>query len=127
MTIIDLSETRRRIAIHAPARPRILLVNPAYEVNTWTFSQAADITHVQVAMPNLSLPTLAALVPDRFEVHLADENVAPLDFDEPWEVVGITGYVTQQERIAEVAAEFRTRGRMVVIGGPFATLSPSTV
>jgi radical SAM superfamily enzyme YgiQ (UPF0313 family) len=130
VNVIDLrvdGPTLKERRVEVPERPRILLANPAYEVNTWTFSQAADITHVPVAMPNLSLPTLAALVPDTFEVHLADENVAPLDFDEPWDVVGITGYVTQQERIAELAAEFRARGRLVAIGGPFATLSASTV
>jgi len=113
--------------VDAPARPRILLVNPAYPVNTWTFSQAQDITHRPVAMPNLSLPTLAALTPDHFEVVLADENVAPIDLDEHYDLVGITGYVTQQERMFELAAELRARGRLVLIGGPFATLSTATV
>lgn len=115
------------LSVRPPERPRILLVNPAYPVNTWTFSEAADITQRPTAMPNLSLPTLAALTPEPFVVDLADENVAPLDLDDEYDVVGITGYVTQQERMVELAAELRQRGRLVVVGGPFATLSASTV
>lgn len=109
--------------------PRILLVNPRYPVNTWSFSEAADITGYPVAMPNLALPTLAALTPADagVEVSLADENVAPLDLDVDVDVVGITGYVTQHERMVELADEFRRRGRTVLIGGPFATLSPDAV
>jgi radical SAM superfamily enzyme YgiQ (UPF0313 family) len=118
---------RRSLETSPPERPRILLVNPRYPVNTWTFSEAQDITQVPAAMPNLALPTLAALTPDRFDVHLADENVAPVDLDEPWDLVAITGYISQRERMAELAEAHRARGRLVVIGGPFATLSSSTV
>ena len=128
MDLIDLQAKHPVLSTPpAPERPRILLVNPAYPVNTWTFSEAADITQVSVAMPNLSLPTLAALTPETFDDPLADENVTPVDLDEPWDLVGITGYVTQQERMIQLADELRSRGRLVVIGGPFATLSSSTL
>lgn len=78
-------------------------------------------------MPNLALATLAALTPDDIDVHVVDEGVERLDLDTPCDLVGITGYVTQRQRIFELAAAFRARGVPVAIGGPYASLSPATV
>jgi radical SAM superfamily enzyme YgiQ (UPF0313 family) len=108
---------------------RILLVNPRQSMSLFTFSEVEDITGCRGYMPNLALPTLAALVPASIHVTLVDETVEPLDqfFGEDWDLIGITGYITQASRIFEVADEFRRRGRLVAIGGPYATLSSSTV
>jgi radical SAM superfamily enzyme YgiQ (UPF0313 family) len=57
-------------------------------------------------------------------VVLCDENVEPVDFDTDAEVIGLTGYVIHKQRIFELAAEFRRRGKFVVAGGPFASLCP---
>ena len=39
----------------------------------------------------------------------------------------VTGYLTQMRRMCEIADEFRRRGRLVAIGGPYASLSPHVV
>jgi radical SAM superfamily enzyme YgiQ (UPF0313 family) len=106
---------------------RVLLVNPSPGLSFWTYSQVSDITDCPGYMPNLALPTLAALTPDGVEVTLMDETVEPIDYDRRWDVVGITGYVTQKLRIFEIADRFRERGQLVAIGGPYASLSPSSV
>ena len=103
---------------------RLLIVNPAVPPNLHCLTEAADIAGVPAFMPNLALPTLAALAPADVEVTLADEAVAPVDLDTDCDVVAITGYITQRGRMAQLAAEFRRRGRLVVIGGPYASLSP---
>jgi radical SAM superfamily enzyme YgiQ (UPF0313 family) len=108
---------------------RIYLVNPSMQANhihTTFYSQteAADITGKPGFIPNLACPTLAALTPEDIEVEICDETVEPVDFDKPCDLVGITGYVTQAQRIFELARAFRARGRLVAIGGPFASLSP---
>ena len=53
-----------------------------------------------------------------------DENVEPIDFDVDADIIGLTGYVIHKQRIFELAAEFRRRGKFVVAGGPFASLCP---
>lgn len=45
---------------------------------------------------------------------LCDENIEPVDFDTDADIVGLTGYVVHTQRIFEIAAEFRRRGKFVV-------------
>src|SRR5688500_18927676 len=106
---------------------RILLVHPRYPASFWTLSGAVPITGKPGMMMNLALPTLAALTPDDVEVQIVDEGVEQLDLDTPCDVVGITGYVTQRARMIELAGEFRQRGVLVAIGGPYASLSPQVL
>jgi radical SAM superfamily enzyme YgiQ (UPF0313 family) len=65
----------------------------------------------------LSLTTVAALTPPEHEVTLCDENVTPLDFDAPCDVVGVSFMTALAPRAYEIAAEFRRRGKIVVAGG----------
>jgi radical SAM superfamily enzyme YgiQ (UPF0313 family) len=70
------------------------------------------------------MPTVAGLTPREHEVTLCDENVEEIDFDVEADVVGVTGYLVHRKRMLEIIEQFRRRGRFVVVGGPFATLSP---
>lgn len=106
---------------------RVLLVHPRYPASFWTLSGARPITGKPGLMMNLALPTVAALTPADVEVQIVDEGVEPLDLDTPCDVVGITGYVTQRSRMIELATAFRQRGRLVAIGGPYASLSPGVL
>jgi radical SAM superfamily enzyme YgiQ (UPF0313 family) len=106
---------------------RILLVNPLQSMSLVTFSEVADITGRSAYMPNLALPTVAALTPDDIEVVAVDENVEAIPYQQDWDLVGITGYITQRWRMFDIADEFRRRGKIVAIGGPYASLSPQTV
>jgi hypothetical protein len=86
----------------------------------WGFAPATS-------MADLAIATVAGLAPSDFEVRLCDENVSPVDFDVAADFIGITGKVSQWGRMKSIAAEFRRRGRTVVIGGPYASLSPDVV
>jgi hypothetical protein len=77
--------------------------------------------------PTLSVATVAALAPDDFAITLCDEHIAPVDFDSGADLIGITGKVSQWGRMQAIAAEFRRRGKTVIIGGPYASLSPEMV
>ena len=77
--------------------------------------------------PNLTLPTLAALVPDDIEVKIFDENFQELDLRSDFDLVGITATTPQVYRAYEIAAEFQQRGIPVVIGGSHATFLPEEV
>ncbi len=70
-----------------------------------------------------SLPTVAALTPPEFEIKIIDENIEPINFTEPYDLVGITGFHFHLPRARIIAREFSKRGVMVVCGGPSVTLS----
>jgi radical SAM superfamily enzyme YgiQ (UPF0313 family) len=75
--------------------------------------------------PPLGLLTLAALTPPEFRVTICDENAGErVAYDTPAQIVGITGYLLQKERVVFHADQFRKRGKTVVIGGPVANLVP---
>ena len=103
---------------------RLLLVNPANGVSFWGFEHAMDLLDGKYSNAPLALITVAGLTPDHWDVRLVDENVEPIDLDQPCDLVGITAMNTQAQRAFALAHEFRLRGRTVVMGGPFATLQP---
>lgn len=88
---------------------RIKLVYP-----TWQRIQY----QTQYVLPPLGVTVVAALTPPEHEVSITDENVEPLDFDEPVDLVGIsTLLVSQSPRAFAIADEYRRRGVPVVLGG----------
>ena len=103
---------------------RILLVTPRNTQNFWTFDFTLGLLGKSCLLPNLSLPTLAGLTPREHEVAMCDENVDPIDFDQPADIVGVTGYIVHKQRMFEIIEEFRRRGRFVAVGGPYASLCP---
>jgi radical SAM superfamily enzyme YgiQ (UPF0313 family) len=105
--------------------PSIYIINPAADAPSYYSYEVLDGPEggwVQVA--DLTIATLAGFVPDGWEIRLAEEAVHPVDLEAEVDFVAITGKVTQRGRMIALAEEFRRRGRTVLIGGPFATLSP---
>lgn len=103
---------------------KIYLIAPKNPESFWTFDRILPTLGKKCVFPNLSLPTVAGITPRQHEVVLCDENVEDVDFDTDADIVGLTGYVIHKQRIFELAAEFRKRGKFVVVGGPFASLCP---
>lgn len=90
-------------------RIRILLVQPYHKSNVKT--------HGKIYMSQLTLPLMAALTPAEHEITVIDENVEPIDFDRPADLVAITALTPIAPRAYEVADEFRRRGVKVALGG----------
>ncbi len=107
----------------------IYLVNPTADFPSYFGAEAVEGWGMKPAssVAELAIPSVAAMVPEDFDVQLCDENVMPIDFDVSADFVAITGKVSQWSRMREVAHTFRERGRKVIIGGPFASLSPEIV
>lgn len=74
----------------------------------------------------LTLPTLAALVPQELEASVVcmDEGIQDVDPDLDADIVGMTVITGSAMRAYELAAHFRSRGIRVVLGGPHVTLVP---
>jgi radical SAM superfamily enzyme YgiQ (UPF0313 family) len=75
-------------------------------------------------LPGLTLPMLAALTPHDCETRLVNETVDAIPFDEPWDLVALTGMGSGIVRAWQIADEFRRRRRPVVLGGIAASLLP---
>jgi radical SAM superfamily enzyme YgiQ (UPF0313 family) len=74
----------------------------------------------------LTLPTLAALVPEELkaEVVCIDEGIADVDLNIEADLIGLTVITGTAMRSYELARHFRQRGVTVVLGGPHVTLAP---
>lgn len=98
---------------------RVLLVAP-----TALDSSGRPIKQRRVHLPGLTLQMLAAVTPADVDLHLCGETTNSIPFDEPWDLVGLTGMGSGLFRAWQIADEFRRRGRKVVIGGIAASLVP---
>lgn len=104
----------------------LYIVNPAADFPTYFGAEilAASGFPSGVMMADLSTTTIAALAPADMPIEICDEGVAPVNLDHPADWIAITGKVSQRRRMIALADAFRARGKKVIIGGPYASLSP---
>jgi radical SAM superfamily enzyme YgiQ (UPF0313 family) len=108
------------------ATNHILLVYPQFEASYWGMQFALPLILKKSLMPPLGLITIAAMIPDGYEVRLADLNTGPLrDEDLEWAgTVLLSAMLVQKEALRVVAARCREAGALVVFGGPYPTACP---
>lgn len=73
---------------------------------------------------DLGLLTVAACTPPDVEVLFQDEYLRPIDYEVEADLVALSAKTSAVSRAYQVAAEFRRRGRKVVLGGIHASLRP---
>lgn len=100
---------------------RIRLIEPKFR-GEWGEQDKKDMRSFWFA--RLTLPTVAALTPPDVDVTIADENVEPIDYDEPVDLVGLTAMTMHAPGAYRLAESFRARGVPVVMGGIHASLLP---
>ena len=103
---------------------KIYLINPKFPVTYWGFEYSNDLSGLKYTSPPLGLATLAALTPQDITVEICDENIEAIDFQTDADIIGLTAYLVQGPRAFQIAAEFRKRGKTVVLGGPITSLDP---
>ncbi len=109
----------------APSSRSIYIINPACSAPNYYSAEAfTDAQGGWTQVADLAIATVAAFVPAGWDIRLTDELLAPVDFDSAADFIAITGKASQRTRMIELATAFRRRGRTVLIGGPFASLSP---
>lgn len=97
---------------------KVYFINPKFPLSFWDFSFCRDLDGSKYPHYPLSLPTLAALTPEPWQVELCDENVSAINFASDAEVIALTAYHIQKDRLFEIADTFKRQGKTVVIGGP---------
>jgi radical SAM superfamily enzyme YgiQ (UPF0313 family) len=108
---------------------RLYLINPPSDFPTYYGGESFAAAGLDPAcvMSDLATTTVASLASPYFQVRVCEANVEPIDYSADVDFVGITGKLTQVGHMLRIAREFRRRGRTIIIGGPFATLSPEAV
>ncbi len=104
---------------------RLHLINPFNPLVSMSHAKQSRWHRYRVWKP-LGLLTLAGLTPPDWEVTVFDENFGMPNYaaGPAPDLVGVTAFTSQANRAYEVAAEFRSRGVSVVMGGIHATVRP---
>ncbi|MBF0623138.1 MAG: DUF4070 domain-containing protein [Magnetococcales bacterium] len=105
---------------------KILLIAPLVDTNVTRdncFGTPGDNTKI-VQTISISIATVAAFVPDDFDVQVCDEAIHDIDFACDADIIGITANVVQATRAIEIAKIFRAQGKKIVMGGLHVSLAP---
>jgi radical SAM superfamily enzyme YgiQ (UPF0313 family) len=106
----------------------IALINPstyaASEEHIYDMYKRNINNYKPYLAPPLSLLTIAAHTPADINIKLIDENIETIDFNEEYDLVGITAMTQQAFRAYRIADEFQKRNIPVVMGGIHASVLP---
>ncbi|MFW6732204.1 MAG: B12-binding domain-containing radical SAM protein [Synechococcus sp.] len=105
---------------------RTLFIYPLFPPTFWSYEKILELVNRKVLLPPLGLVTVAALLPQQWEMKLVDRNVRDVTAEEwDWaELVVISGMIVQKADMAVQIAEAKRRGLPVAVGGPFASSTP---
>jgi len=78
----------------------------------------------RLLLPPLTLPLVAGLTPDDFDVTIHNDCFEEVDYDEKVDLVALTAYTAHALRAYEIADEYRRRGVHVAMGGIHASMLP---
>lgn len=104
---------------------RVLMIYPEIPSTYWSYRYVMSFIDRKTTFPPLGLLTVAALLPDEWEVRLVDLNVRKLEKkDLDWaDTVFLSAMIVQQKSFEETIRRCREAGIIVVAGGPYPTSS----
>ena len=108
---------------------RILLIYPIFPPTFWSYEKILELVNRKVLLPPLGLITVAAILPQEWEFKLVDRNIRPATEAE-WEwadLVIFSGMIVQKGDLLAQIREAKGRGKLVAVGGPYATSVPEEV
>ena len=106
---------------------RVLLVQPVFSKhNLLNFKAAARLVGAYYTCPPLGLLTVAALLPQHWQIRVVDENVRDLTEDDiAWaDIVMTGGMLPQQNGILRTLQRAQAHSKPVVVGGIDPTCQP---
>jgi len=106
---------------------KALLVHPAFSpLGFWNYTEVCKLVGAKYPASPLGLITVAALLPQSWELRLVDMNTRPLADDEiDWaDLVLIGGMLPQQNEFLKLIDRAHARGKKVVAGGSAPTSQP---
>lgn len=94
---------------------RILLIYPHHAHDSHSFF--TKLVKVFSYPPKSAFEALADVTPQEHSIEIIDERFEKIDFEEDYDIIGISAMTNQAPRAYTVADEFRRREKKVVLGG----------
>ncbi len=105
---------------------KTLLVYPRFPKSFWSFDKTLELVNLKAQLPPLGIITVAAILPQEWEMKLVDCNVREIT-EEEWawaEVVILSAMIVQKADFAAQIQAAKQRGKLVAVGGPYPTSLP---
>lgn len=108
---------------------KVLLIFPSMPQSFFSYPKLVHYMGCKALLPPLGLITVAALLPQEWQLRLVDLNVEPLK-EQMWgwaDLVMLSGMIIQRQNLLALIREAKARGKTVVVGGPYASSLPEEV
>lgn len=105
---------------------RALLVYPQFPKTFWSYEKILELVDRKVLLPPLGLITVAAILPQEWDIKVVDINVRPVT-EEEWKWADITimsAMIVQKKDLATQIQLAKKYGKLVAVGGPYPTSVP---
>lgn len=105
---------------------KALLLWPVMPNSFWSYQETLDLAGLRSTNPPLGLITVAALLPNDWEIRFVDRNVR-YETDADWEwcdLVVISAMIIQKKDFRELIQKGVAQGKKVAVGGPYPTSVP---
>jgi radical SAM superfamily enzyme YgiQ (UPF0313 family) len=105
---------------------KALLLYPEFPTTFWSFKYALKFVSKKSSHPPLGLITVAAMLPEDWEIKLVDLNVNSLiEKDIMWaDMVFISAMSIQRESVNQLIDRCKSQNKTIVVGGPLFTEEP---
>ncbi|MGA2540805.1 MAG: B12-binding domain-containing radical SAM protein [Verrucomicrobiota bacterium] len=102
---------------------KILLISPQTPDTFWSFKHVLRFVSKRASFPPLGLLTVAAMLPQDWELRVVDMNVKRLkDADLRWaDWVMVSAMIVHKESVRNIARRCQEQGKPVIAGGPLFT------
>jgi len=104
---------------------KILLIYPKLEHGITTHKDSNTPFSKLFGNPSLTLPQIAAVTPQKHEVHILDENFEEVNYNNDYDLVGISVLTMTAPNAYTMADRIRANGVPVILGGYHPTAMPS--
>ncbi|MFH1690703.1 MAG: DUF4070 domain-containing protein [Candidatus Eisenbacteria bacterium] len=97
-----------------------LLIYPRFPDTFWGFKHALKLVRKKASSPPLGLLTVAAMLPDNWELRLVDVNIQVLTSDDiAWaDCALVSAMVVQRDSARQIISRCKQGGLAVIAGGP---------
>jgi radical SAM superfamily enzyme YgiQ (UPF0313 family) len=105
---------------------KTLLLYPQFPQSFWSYERAMEIAGLKAAIPPLGIITVAALLPEDWEIRFYDRNVC-LETEADWEwceLVILSAMLVQKPDFHALIQKAVRLGKKVAVGGPYPTSIP---
>lgn len=105
---------------------KALLLWPIMPNSFWSYQETLDLAGLRATNPPLGLITVAAMLPEDWEIRFVDRNLrSETEDDWTWcDLVIISAMIIQKQDLRELIQKAVALGKKVAVGGPFPTSVP---